>query len=164
MFMSSILVTLVSASQLALHTSGPIAQNDRWKKIVIFHSTRAEVAKMMGKGKEHASIVYYPVKEGGLHIEYSDGRCGPGQYRGWKVPEGTVIELIHTPFNSPLEFSSLHLDLSKFRISRESPDVPELITYSEDDEGIAYTVQLDGTVSEVRYFPTTQYERLRCSK
>jgi hypothetical protein len=139
-------------------------QNELWKEIVTLRSTRAEVEKMMGKGEEHAFIAYYPVKNGGLHIEYSDGRCRPGQYRGWKVPEGTVIELVYAPFNSPPVFSSFHLDISKFRITRESPDVPELITYICDDEGIAYTVQLDGTVSEIRYFQATQYERLRCSK
>lgn len=164
MFIGSILLNLVSASQLALLAgTGPL-QNDRWKQIVILRSTRAEVEKILGKGEEHALIAYYPFNEGSLHVEYSDGRCRPGQYRGWNVPEGTVIELVYTPFKNPIKFSSLHLDLRKFRTARESPDVPELITYLRNDEGIAYTVQLDGTVSEIRYFPSTQFEKLRCSR
>jgi len=162
--MSSILLSSATASHFSLLTRMGVAQNNRWKEIVILRSTRADVEKMMGKGEERASIVYYPIKEGSLHIEYSDGHCRPGQYRGWKVPEGTVIELTYTPFNNPPLLSSLHLDLSRFRITRESPDVPDLITYIKDDDGIAYTVQLDGTVSEIRYFPSTQYDKLQCSR
>lgn len=159
---ATIFLTMAAASHLGL-TPSVVNQTDRWKDITILRTTRAEVEKMMGKGEEHAFIIFYPLKEGSLHIKYADGRCRPGQYRGWKVPEGTVIELVYTPFNSPPEFSSLHLDLAKFRTIRESPDVPDLLTYIKDDEGIAYTVQLDGTVSEIRRFPSSQYDKLRCS-
>jgi hypothetical protein len=161
--MSLMLLTSVAVWQFGSLTTGA-HENDRWKELVILQSKRADVEKIMGKGEEHGLIAYYSLKEGSLHVEYSDGHCRPGQYRGWKVPEGTVIEIVYTPFNGPLKFSSLHLDLSKFRIVRESPDVHDLLTYIKDDEGIAYTVQLDGTVSEIRYFPSAKYESLRCSR
>src|ERR1041385_2029506 len=163
-FVELIVFTLMNLSQLSLLAQGAGAQDELWKHIVILKTTRAEVEKLLGQGEEHASIAYYPLKEGSLHVEYSDGRCKPGQYRAWKVPEGTVIEVVYTPFKSPIKFASLNLDLHKFRTTRESPDVPDLITYLRNEEGISYTVQLDGTVSEIRYFPSTKYENLRCSK
>lgn len=162
--MSLILLASVGVLQVASLTGRAIPQNDRWKEIVVLRSRRADVQKIMGRGEEHAGIAYYPLKEGSLHVEYADGSCRSGQYRGWKVAEGTVIEIVYTPFNSPPKFSSLGLDLSKFRIVRESPDVPDLLTYIKNDEGLAYTVQLDGTVSEIRYFPSAKYESLRCSR
>jgi hypothetical protein len=162
LLMGWVLLTSVSTSHPALLTRRAIVQTDRWKQIVVLRSTRADVEKLLGKGKEHAFIAHYPIEEGMLHVEYSDGRCSPGKYRGWKVAEGTVIELLYVPDN-PSKFSALHLDLTKFRTVRESPDAPELITYIKDDEGIAYTVQLDGTVSEIRHFPSSHHEKLRCS-
>jgi hypothetical protein len=163
-FLTSILLSSFTASQPSSLARIVEEQNERWKEIVVLRSTRADVEKMMGRGEKQASIVYYPIKEGSLQVEYSDGVCKPGQYRGWKVAEGTVIELVYTPYKSPPPLSSLHLELNRFRIKRESPDVPELLTYIKDDEGVAYTVQRDGTVSEIRYFPSTQFEKLRCSR
>jgi hypothetical protein len=163
-FMSAIILSLITASHFSLFARIGVGQNSTWQGVVILRSTRADVEKIMGKGEEHASIVYYPIKDGSLHVEYSDGPCKPGQFRGWKVPEGTAIELVYTPFKSPPTFSSLHVDLAKFRTVRESPDVPDLITYKNDDEGVAYTVQLDGTVSEIRYFPSAKYDKIRCSR
>jgi hypothetical protein len=132
------------------------------EEIVVLRSPRAKVEKLLGRGRgeEHAFIAYYPISEGSLHIDYSDGSCKPGQYRAWKVP----VEVVYTPLNSPPKFTSLNLDLKKCRTVRESPDVPDLITYIGDTDGVAYMVQLDGTVSEIRYFPSTQHDGLRCSK
>lgn len=141
-----------------------VTQDQRWKDIVVLRSTRSDVEKIMGKAAERAHIANYPLKDGNLQIEYSDGLCEPGQYRAWKVAEGTVIEIVYTPFENPIKFSSFNLDLTKFRIARESPDVPDMITYIKDDEGIAYTVEPDGTLHDITYFPPSRYENIRCSK
>src|SRR6267142_6030325 len=112
--MSTIFLTSVSTSQLVLLTRIGVTQNDRWRQILVLRSTRADVERILGKAKEHAFIAHYPVEDGMLHIEYSDGRCKPGQYRAWKVAEGTVIELLYVPDKAP-KFSSLHLDLRNLR-------------------------------------------------
>jgi len=159
----ALLLILAPISPLA-SPGRTMAQDARWKEIVVLRSTRADVERIMGKAEEHALIVYYPLKEGSLQIEYSDGVCKTGQYRAWSVPEGTVIEVVYNPFKNPPSFSSLKLDLTKFRIVRESPDVPDLLTHIQDDKGIAYTIEPDGELHDIRYFPPSRYDHLRCSK
>lgn len=141
-----------------------MTQDKKWKDIVVLRSTRSDVERIMGKASEHAHIAYYPLQEGSLQIEYSDGVCDAGQYRAWNVPEGTVIEIVYTPFGNPPRLSSFKLDLTKFRIARESPDVPDMVSYIKDDEGIAYTVEPDGTLHDITYFPPSRYDTIRCSK
>src|SRR6267142_651739 len=109
-FFQFVLVAALAAIQPSLSGS-VVIQDAKWKEIVVLRSTRADVEKIMGKAVEHAFIVHYPLKEGSLHIEYSDGLCEAGQYRAWNVPEGTVIEVAYTPFENPPRFSSFKLDL-----------------------------------------------------
>lgn len=157
-----LLLALMITSQVVLAQKSEVTQAPEWKRIVVLQSTRSDAERLLGKSKDQGYLVYYPLKEGGLHIEYSDGSCQPGQDSGWNVPEWTVIEVTYSPFENPPQLSSLNLNLTRFKIVRESPDVPDLITYINDDEGVAYTVEPDGTLNEIRYFPPSQYNNLRC--
>ena len=40
---------------------------------------------------------------------------------------------------NPPRFADLKLDLKKFRKARESPDVPDMISYENDEDGVDYT-------------------------
>jgi hypothetical protein len=62
-----------------------------------------------------------------------------------------------------VDFSSLKLDLKQFREVRESPHVPDMISYLNRGKGVDYTVNSDGkTLYSIRYFPSLAYKRLRC--
>ena len=95
------------------------------------------------------SLEYYPF----------DVCTSPDAYL--KVRRWTVVEMTYEPDNPPT-LAELKLDLKKFRKVRESPHVPELVTYISDKDGVAYTFQADNTLNDIRYFPAKRYEALRC--
>lgn len=60
---ATIFLTMAAASHLGL-TPSVVNQTDRWKDITILRTTRAEVEKMMGKGEEHAFIIFTRLRRG----------------------------------------------------------------------------------------------------
>ena len=157
-------VLLVTAGTLPARNHQP-AQTPPWRQIELLHSTRADVEKLLGHPEKSGYLVRYPLKEGSLEIDYYVfDYCVPvnGGNGGWNVPRWTVTEITYNPFKKPPRFSSLGLDLEKFRKVRESPDVIDLISYVNDEEGVSYTVEPDGTLNSIRYFPSSHHENLRC--
>ena len=45
-----------------------------------------------------------------------------------------------------------------------NPGVPDLVSYFDDEKGAEYTVDSKGRLNNVRYFPGSRYDNLRCSK
>jgi hypothetical protein len=138
---------------------------ETWKRIELLRSTRTEVEKLVGESKSKAYVVTYPVDGGDLDVEYySFDRCKPRYgYDGFlDIPEWTVIEFTYIPDNPP-QFATLKLDLRKFRKVRESPHVPDMISYVNDEEGIDYTFEGDGTtLQSIRYFSAKRFDKVRC--
>ena len=75
-----------------------------------------------------------------------------------------VLIAVENYLSKTVKLSDLNLDLKKFRKKRESPDVPDLISYINDEQGVDYTFEPDDTLNEVRYFPARRYDALRCKK
>lgn len=149
-------------------TPGTVERQDAsWRqKVVLFQSTRADMEKTFGKPFGRYYYVRYDLTDGALDVEYYGfDRCNAqnGLEAVWNLPEWTVTELIFRP-NNPPDFDSFHLDLKKFRKVHESPHVPDLISYVNDEEGVDYTFEPDGKLNEVRYFPGSRYDRFRCPK
>jgi hypothetical protein len=140
------------------------AQEPGWKQVVVLKSTRSDVESLLGGSRYQGYDVSYDLEKGHLFIEYSTiNFCEEGESFGWNVSEWTVIEVSYRPLDPP-PLSSLNLDLARFRKERENPCCPDLITYINDDEGVAYTVSSDGILNDIRYFPSSRYNNLRCSE
>jgi hypothetical protein len=137
-------------------------QEPKWKQISVISTTRSDVERLLGKSKDNGYIVFYPLEEGSLHIEYSAGLCNPNQ-DGWDVQEWTVIEVMYTPFKAPPKFSDLKLDLSKFKKELAGFSTPGIFSYINEEEGIRYTVEPDGTVMDIVNFPSSRYNNIHCS-
>ena len=117
-------------------------------------------------GRDYA--VTYNLNQGTLYLEYYlFDHCKVSErtkkYRGdWNIPEWSVIEIVYDPDNPP-EFSTLKLDLRKFKKIHKSPHVPEMVSYVNDQEGVEYTLGVDGkTLQSIRYFPGKEFDGRRC--
>ena len=158
----TLLCALILTLNLALNTVGRAKQGPKWKQISVISYTRSDVERLMGKSNDNGYLVYYPLEEGSLHIEYSAGPCNPNQ-DGWDVPKWTVIEVTYTPFKAPPKFSELNPDFSKFKKELAGPCTPGIFSYINEEEGIRYTVEPDGTVMDIVYFPSSRYSKIRCN-
>lgn len=153
----------IASNNLLAHKSSE-AQETRWKQIVVLRSARDDVERLLGKSQSPGYDGVYHLKEGHLFVLYTAlNFCEYGKDFGWNVPEGTVVEVTFRPDPMP-QFSTLNLDLKRFKEVRESPCCPDLITFRNDEEGVAYTVNPSGTLNTIEYFPSSQYDHLRCRK
>jgi hypothetical protein len=135
-------------------------------KITLFKSTKMDVEKSFGKGTGQNYGAMYKLKDGILDLEYYRfDHCKDRDELSadWKLPEWTVVEIKYH-FDNQVKLSSLNLDLKKFRKQRESPDVPQLVSYVNDEDGVDYTLLPNGNLNSVRYFPGLRYEGFRCRK
>ena len=140
------------------------ASEPKWKQIRVMHSTRTDVEKLMGPAKYRGFSTWYKLDDGVLHLEYYPYTSCTQTGADLKVRQWTVVEITFEPDN-PVKLAELNLDLKKFRTLKESPHVPDLISYLNEEEGVDYTIDSnDDTLNNVRYFPGKKYDRLRCKK
>jgi hypothetical protein len=149
-------------------TSGAVQfEKTLWsKKVLLLQSTRADVEKLFGKPIGQHYDVTYDLVDGTLYIEYyGNDHCTPryGLAADWDIPEWTVTEITYRPHRPP-KFDASKLNLKAFQKARLNPEVPDLVSYVNDQQGVEYTVELNGTLNNVRYFPGSSYDRLRCPK
>ena len=156
-----LLVSLIGFFVLAEEDNVPTEL--QWQKIVLMRSTRDDVERLLGRPRYEGYYTSFKVEDGVLSIEYYPFDLCMSHDAYLKVPRWTVVEITYEPDNPPT-LADLKLDLKKFRKTRESPHVPELITYINDVAGVAYTFQADGTLNDVRYFPAKRFDSLRCNK
>jgi hypothetical protein len=168
MSMKTTIILFAVCSIVAGSTSPTVQFEKTWRqKLLLLQSTRADVEKVFGKPIGKHNDVTYNLEDGTLYISYYGyDHCKPryGLTADWNIPEWTVTEITYLPDN-PTQFASLSLDLRKFRMARLSPNVPSMISYVSEEQGIEYTLEGDGlTLHSIRYFPGKQYTNLRCSK
>lgn len=142
-----------------------IKDKDDWKKISVIKSTRADVVALLGlakkdgyEGNDYSDL--YPVEGGTVIFNYSQGYCN----LVWNVPEWTVTEIDYNLIDSPLQFSSLNIDLSKFTKNNDHLDGPNVTSYISEDAGIGYDVDEKGLVETIKYFPAKKYNYLLCQE
>lgn len=152
---------LMSAQKMGKARDGEQA---KWKQIAVLRSTRSDVERLLGKSESQGYTVTYDLEDAHLFINYAMFNfCEKKNKFGWNVPEWTVTEVTYSAYH-PFQFSSLKLNLKRFRKIRENPCCPELITYVSDEDGVAYTLNPEGTLNNIRYFPSSRYDYLLCSK
>jgi hypothetical protein len=161
-----IILVLLGAAVIGSVRASQSPDTDWKHKIVLFRSTKADVENLLGKPVGENYGVTYKLKDGILYLDYYEfDRCKAryGLKADWNLPEWTVTEIKYLPNELP-KLSDLHLDLQKFRKAHESPEVPQLISYVNDEEGVDYTFSDDGKLNSVRYFPGSRYNTFRCRK
>ena len=163
--MIPLILTLVLAFTASFaQTRSTAAEAPKWKQIRLMSSTRTDVEKLLGESKFRGYFGMYEVEDGVLHVDYYPFDACTEADADLRVPQWTVVEITYEPSNR-VTLVDLKLDLKKFRKRRESPDVPDLISYVNEKEGVAYTIDSnDNTLNSVRYFPGKRYEGLRCKK
>lgn len=138
-----------------------ICQTGSWDDVKVMISNRSDVRRIFQKTDDGSIFDVFSIKEGTVTISYSFGKCTCKVNSGWNIPDDTVVELKFTPLTE-VYFSMLKVNLKQFKKIKESPDVPDIITYINSREGVRYVIQPDGLVSTIAYFPATKYDELRC--
>lgn len=126
-------------------------QAKEWRGIVPLKSTRADVERLLGPPGEYG-IYTFPEETAKVHYtrEYP---CDDATNCWCVAPEDTVTR-IRVGVAVPMRISALKLDMRKYK-KFTSPVAPHHTTYSNDEEGITYTVDEDGEeVLHIDYYET----------
>jgi hypothetical protein len=140
-------------------------QDKGWQGIVLLHSTRFDVEKLIGRpitpnGSTYDPSSFDPAVDR-VFVQYSTGYCTKERQGGYDVPSGTVI-LIGVTWSKKQDFCELKIDENKFEKSRDA-EIQGLVYYSNMDEGIIYAVE-DGKLKRTDFFPGKRYSNLLCSR
>jgi len=165
---SAILLIAISLIIVSTSLGTPQFEKTLWRqKVLVLQSTRADVEKVFGNPSSgQGYFVSYKVNDGILDLEYYPfDHCKPsdGVPADLNLPKWTVTEIEFRPDAQPT-IVSLGLNLKHSRKARMNPDVPQLMSYFDDREGVEYTVDSKGRLNSVRYFPGSRYDNLRCPK
>jgi len=136
---------IVTALAICLF-SAKLLQAKEWRGIVPLKSTRADVEKLLGKPN---GLGRYEFEKERAYIDYAKG-CDDPKDCVCLAPKDSVIGIFVT-LESELKLSELKLDLNKFK-RKPSSHLPGIVTYSNDEEGVAYIVDdKDGEVINITY-------------
>jgi hypothetical protein len=130
-----------------------IAEAKAWRGIVPLKSTRADVERLLGPpGKDGL----YHFDEESAEINYAgNGPCNPVNTCLCFISETTVMS-VDVELEVEMRFSALKIDKTKFK-KFTSPQNPIIVTYSNEKEGIIYTVDHDrDEVIAIEYLPTAK--------
>jgi hypothetical protein len=126
-------------------------------KILPLRTTVADIQPVLRAIPEISPEHYFfKLKEGNLILYYSRGNCIPGAYGGWDVPEGTITHFTFYP-RRKRELAYYKVDPAKMKQSYDSGQR----VYSDENSGLAFWIQF-GRVVDIRKFPSSNDERLRC--
>jgi len=144
------LLKLISIFTLCLCCT-EILQAKEWREIVPLKSTRADVERLLGKPN---GLGRYEFETERAYIDYAKG-CGQPKNCFCLVPKDTVLSIFVT-LEIDLKWSQVKIDRSKYKKSR-SAHLPSIVNYSNDEEGITYTVdETDGEVMHITYLPAAR--------
>jgi hypothetical protein len=165
---NALLLFAVYSIAVSLTSGATQFETALWKqKVLLLQSTRADVENVLGKPSSgQGYLVTYKLSDGIVDLEYypfDHCKISDGVQADLNLPEWTVTEIVFRP-KRQVSISTLHLNLKRLRKAHLNPGVPDLVSYLDDREGIEYTVESNGTLNNVRYFPGSRYGRLRCPK
>jgi hypothetical protein len=128
-------------------------QAEGWRGIVPLRSTRADVERLLGRPGDHGR---YQFDKERAYIHYAGaGPCHSVNGCLCVVSEDTVIS-IYVELEVEMSFSALNLDRKKYK-KLISPQDPTVATYSNDSDGIIYTVdEKNDDVTAIEYLPTAK--------
>ena len=122
-----------------------------WRGITPLKSKRADVERLLGQPNKLGRYQYEDLR---ASIDYAEGKCDNDNTNCLcLVSEDTVLS-IYVVLEVGLKFSTLNLDKTQYKKS-VYPEDPNLAIYSNDEEGIIYTVsQEDDEVTAIEYLPS----------
>jgi len=130
-----------------------VAHGKEWRGIVPLQSTRADVERLLGGpgNRDH-----YQFDAERVHVNYAgEGKCNLVNGCFCFVPKDTVIS-IYVQLEVEMRFSRLNIDKKKYE-KFVSPKDPNVATYSNDKEGIIYTVNEENDdVTAIEYIPSAK--------
>jgi hypothetical protein len=129
-----------------------VAHGKGWRGIVPLQSTRADVERLFGPGERG----HYQFDSERVHVNYAgEGKCNPVNACLCLVPKDTVIS-IYVQLEVEMRFSKLNIDKKKYEKIVSPQDRTEA-TYSNDKEGIIYTVNKENDdLTSIEYIPTAK--------
>jgi hypothetical protein len=128
-----------------------IAHGKAWRGIVPLQSKRSDVEQLLGPGTND----HYQFDQERVHINYRGEGCNPVNGCFCLVPKDTVISIYVQP-ETEMPFSKLAIDKKKYK-KYVSPKDPTIATYSDEEEGIIYTVdEKNDDVIAVEYIPAAK--------
>jgi len=123
-----------------------------WRGIVPLKSTRADVEKLLGKPNE---LGRYELQNERVHFYYAKGSANKADDCWCLAAEDTVLTITVEP-EAYIKFSDLKLERRRYKKSRGG-HLPTIVTYSNDDEGVIYTVDdEDDEVMEITFVPSAR--------
>jgi hypothetical protein len=133
-----------------------------WKNITPLHSSRADVERLLGPPSDPCnSLCEYETKSDVVIVGYSGEPCTNNDGNRWRVPRDTVIS-VTVNLEERAKLSRLKLNPKKF-IRTMDPELHGYSTYSNDEMGVAYSVNDGGRVYSIHWFPTPKDEEaLQC--
>jgi hypothetical protein len=181
---------ILCSVMLLLSANALLAKDPKWlrkmKQVKLLSDTYEDVIKIMGKpaggSSEREHIEYFDFKEGRMTILYSLGVCkqrgvkGLQAMSGWKIPEFTVVKVSFSPDKhiSPKKsfiklngFTKKPVKYADDYSDGATPDdhrrAPFQFEYDNNELGIQYFEEY-GKISEFTFFPSEQFDYLRCDK
>ena len=114
----------------------PPRYHEGWKGIVPLITKRSEVEKILGIRTECQNSCIYDIGDDRIFVRYASEPCS--KENDLTVSSGTVTEISVYLGDNP-KFSSLKLDRRKLK-KTEDPELHGYSYYSDDEQGITYTV------------------------
>jgi hypothetical protein len=129
-----------------------VAYGKAWRGIVPLQSKRADVERLLGEGTNG----HYQFERERIHVEYAgDGTCHPVNGCLCLVSKDTVIS-IYVQLEVEMSFSKLKIDKKKYE-RYAGPQDPTIATFSNEEEGIIYTVdEKNDDVIAIEYIPAAK--------
>src|ERR1051326_1494845 len=116
------------------------SQAKAWRGIVPLKSTRADVERLLGLPGKYGHYEF-PNETASIYY-FSEAGC-KDLHNCLCVSPKDIVAYIYTGVSVPMKISDLNLDMRRYKKFR-SPRSPHQTTYTDDDEGITYTVAEDG--------------------
>jgi len=140
-----------------------VASMQGWKGIMPLHSSRADVERALGAPSDSCkALCRYETKTEVVFVKYSGDPCTNNDDNRWRVPANTVIS-VTVNLENRLKFSSLKLNRKKFSKTND-PELDRYSSYTSVELGVDYSVDSNGRVYSIEWFPTVNDERtLLCS-
>ena len=140
---------ILTALFLVLQTN---LQAKEWRGITPLKSTRADVERLLGKPNERYR---YEFEEERAYINYVQRNCEKDDDDCTCFVSHDVVYFISVTIEVPMSFSKLKLDKTKYeRFQFSVGNQPVQATYSNDEEGISYTVDEDDDITHIDYLPS----------
>jgi len=123
----------------------------------------ADVERALGAPSDSCkALCRYETKTEVVFVKYSGDPCTNNHDNRWRVPANTVIS-VTVNLENGLKFSSLKLNRKKFSKTND-PELDRYSSYTSVELGVDYSVDSNGRVYSIEWFPTVNDERtLLCS-